>query len=417
MSITKIYGFVLVMMVLFALNVPKGQAGALVKLESSCSTGFPDQEFFFCSKTNGISVTIQALTNVWGENYTLLTDATLASINTTYGSLIYKKDMSYFQFSISKGAFFGLDHVTDALNGVGLAFANYRITITDLTFGVDGTNSVGFTFDYNLLDADIGFVTNYSCGGSPNGSLDVQFVEEAANSFSVLNYAGDFAPCHTASPISLGQKLKHWIVKQKGLGANQNNHFIIPLTVQNEGGGFNGLSCNGQAVTSSTTCNFEATASQQVLEAELLSSNGMFDHWSENAVPGLNKTTPENFYQFDPASDSYYYTKTLPYVVTAHYIPLPGPLPPASKGAEQVVNYPNPFNPSTTIRYRLSEANKIVLAVYDMLGREVTRLVEGWQEAGSYDVVWDAGNLPSGIYFYRLQAGSFSEVRRMVLMK
>jgi len=80
-------------------------------------------------------------------------------------------------------------------------------------------------------------------------------------------------------------------------------------------------------------------------------------------------------------------------------------------------NYPNPFNPSTTIQYDLPTNKMVSLRVYDLLGREVVTLVEKRQEAGSYQVVFDAVNLPSGIYFYRLTAGDFVSSRKMLLIK
>ncbi len=80
-------------------------------------------------------------------------------------------------------------------------------------------------------------------------------------------------------------------------------------------------------------------------------------------------------------------------------------------------NYPNPFNPSTTIRYLMPEQARVVIKVYDILGREVVELVNKEQIAGTYEVMFEASNYSSGIYFYRLQAGSFVETKKMVLMK
>lgn len=80
-------------------------------------------------------------------------------------------------------------------------------------------------------------------------------------------------------------------------------------------------------------------------------------------------------------------------------------------------NFPNPFNPATTISFELPEASQIVLVIYDVLGREVARLVEGTVEAGRHNVTWEAGHLPSGTYFYELTSGGFKEVRHMVLLK
>jgi hypothetical protein len=80
-------------------------------------------------------------------------------------------------------------------------------------------------------------------------------------------------------------------------------------------------------------------------------------------------------------------------------------------------NYPNPFNPSTKISYTIPERGNVSLKVYDLLGGEVAQLVNGEVEAGSYDISFNAVNLPSGIYFYKLQAGSFAETKKMILLK
>ena len=82
-------------------------------------------------------------------------------------------------------------------------------------------------------------------------------------------------------------------------------------------------------------------------------------------------------------------------------------------------NYPNPFNPSTVISYRLSVISKVSLKVYDLLGREIAILVNEYQNAGTYNLKLNTQNysLPSGVYFYRLQTGEFSQTKKMVLMK
>ncbi|MDW8466117.1 MAG: T9SS type A sorting domain-containing protein [Chloroherpetonaceae bacterium] len=80
-------------------------------------------------------------------------------------------------------------------------------------------------------------------------------------------------------------------------------------------------------------------------------------------------------------------------------------------------NYPNPFNPSTMIRYSIPSTEQVSLKVFDVLGREVLTLVSGRQAAGRYEVLFNAAGLPSGIYFYRLQAGTYSETRKMMLVK
>ena len=85
-------------------------------------------------------------------------------------------------------------------------------------------------------------------------------------------------------------------------------------------------------------------------------------------------------------------------------------------------NYPNPFNPSTKIKFTIpsnvkSETSNVILKVYDILGNELATLVNKELPAGEYEVKFDAGNLSSGMYFYKLQAGSFIETKKMVLLK
>ncbi len=80
-------------------------------------------------------------------------------------------------------------------------------------------------------------------------------------------------------------------------------------------------------------------------------------------------------------------------------------------------NYPNPFNPNTTIKYQIPELSFVTLKVYDVLGSEVAILVNEEKSVGRYEIEFDATILSSGIYFYRIQAGSFVETKKMVLMK
>ena len=80
-------------------------------------------------------------------------------------------------------------------------------------------------------------------------------------------------------------------------------------------------------------------------------------------------------------------------------------------------NYPNPFNPSTRIQYQVSRISQVTLKVYDVLGNEAATLVEAEQPAGIYEVEFNASQISSGIYFYKLQAGSFVETKKMILLR
>ena len=88
---------------------------------------------------------------------------------------------------------------------------------------------------------------------------------------------------------------------------------------------------------------------------------------------------------------------------------------PASYKLEQ--NFPNPFNPSTTIKYSVQKEGLVKITLYDVLGREVTTLVNEVKPVGHYEVNFNASNLTSGVYFYRMQAGNFVQAKKMILMK
>jgi hypothetical protein len=80
-------------------------------------------------------------------------------------------------------------------------------------------------------------------------------------------------------------------------------------------------------------------------------------------------------------------------------------------------NYPNPFNPTTTIDFSLAVAGKVEIAVFNALGQKVATVLNTAKAAGDHSVVFDAAELPSGAYFYRLTAGSQTTVRKMMLIK
>jgi hypothetical protein len=84
---------------------------------------------------------------------------------------------------------------------------------------------------------------------------------------------------------------------------------------------------------------------------------------------------------------------------------------------ELMQNYPNPFNPSTNIGFRISDREFVSLKVYNILGDEIATLVNEEKEQGVYDVTFDAAGLASGMYLYKLQAGSFVETRKMILLR
>ncbi len=80
-------------------------------------------------------------------------------------------------------------------------------------------------------------------------------------------------------------------------------------------------------------------------------------------------------------------------------------------------NYPNPFNPLTKIKYSIADPSQVELVVFDTLGKEITKLVNGYLNAGNYEVSLNASDFPSGIYYYKLKAGNYSSVKKLVVLK
>jgi len=138
-------------------------------------------------------------------------------------------------------------------------------------------------------------------------------------------------------------------------------------------------------------------------------------------VEGYGTTTePQEYFYLDNTVETGFYVyrlKQIDFGGQFEYsdeieVEVNGPL---TFGLEQ--NYPNPFNPSTNIKYSVPENGFVNLSVYNLVGEEVSVLVSGQVNAGFYEIEFDATTLPSGIYFFRLQAGSFIEIKKMVLMK
>jgi hypothetical protein len=80
-------------------------------------------------------------------------------------------------------------------------------------------------------------------------------------------------------------------------------------------------------------------------------------------------------------------------------------------------NYPNPFNPATSIQYSIPQAEFVTLKIYDILGKEVKTLVHEYRQPGIYRVSFEGGNLSSGVYLYKVTAGPFTNVKRMILVR
>jgi hypothetical protein len=154
---------------------------------------------------------------------------------------------------------------------------------------------------------------------------------------------------------------------------------------------------------------------------ERRSPNGLWE--SIGLVKGAgNSLLPIKYLYFDkellPNGNYYYRLKQIDYNGQYKYskeIEVEINLIPKEYSLQQ--NYPNPFNPSTVISYSLPSSSNINLVVYNTLGQTIKTLESGYKPAGNYSINFNASALPSGIYFYKLEAGSFSQIKKMILIK
>jgi hypothetical protein len=140
-------------------------------------------------------------------------------------------------------------------------------------------------------------------------------------------------------------------------------------------------------------------------------------------VEGQGTTTDAHTYRFEDGAVPYgtarlrYRLKQVDFDGGFAYSPVVHIERNAPDAVALLPNYPNPFNPATEIRYEVPVGTEVRLAVYDITGKEVALLVNRWQEAGQYEIAFEASRLPSGVYLYRLDAAGASDVKRMILVK
>jgi hypothetical protein len=137
---------------------------------------------------------------------------------------------------------------------------------------------------------------------------------------------------------------------------------------------------------------------------------GEYFEWEEGAWASANGSVDMGFAFYDG------------YLATAEYIPVSGGVAVDDDNINPNVfslaqNYPNPFNPETKINFSLPQSGKASLKIYDMLGREVMELVNGSMSAGKHEVTFSGRDLSSGVYIYRLESGSYTESKKMILLK
>jgi CubicO group peptidase (beta-lactamase class C family) len=156
--------------------------------------------------------------------------------------------------------------------------------------------------------------------------------------------------------------------------------------------------------------NSSAVSIPDIAPGSLVGASGWLIASADSTLPGYFNI------KFEMMSGGYvYWTDSVKYYIPGWSgIKHEGSVP---KEYSLAQNFPNPFNPSTTIKYSIPELSKVKLILYNLLGESVTTLVNEEKPAGNYEIEFHAENLPSGVYFYQLKAGEFISTRKMILLK
>jgi hypothetical protein len=209
----------------------------------------------------------------------------------------------------------------------------------------------------------------------------------------VVSFSGFAVPVALTAGFSMSTRpaALHGWYKYTGVGGDA---FVVSIAFSKNGNGI------GAAA-------FTTTTSQGTFTELVANSFWSTQDTPDSAIIGIQITGTVHAgstfviddLSFGPASDVPELTGSLPHTFSVQQ------------------NYPNPFNPTTRIRYELPKTSHVTLTLFNTIGQQVATLVDGERSAGSYVLDFDAANLPSGAYFYRLLAGGYSSVKRMMIVK
>lgn len=332
-------------------------------------------------------------------------------------------------YKSTDGGFDWLPTLYDTLaNGYATAFAN---TIVGYTFSTlsptqllhykthkttDGGNSwfqIPATIDTGVVQVtdayfknpDEGFITGGAVAHSSDGGLTWHTIPGISGAY-----------------MSWPDSLHGWIVGSNGRIFRTTTGGLVPALFAS----FTGKHTGGTRVRLDWQTRSETNTAGFHLQRRTESDTVFAD--ISPLIPGQGTTSEPSDYSFTDTTATinrwYYRLKVMPLTGDAHYSNtiLVDVTTGVTSGLTQYEykleqNFPNPFNPSTEIRYQTSEVSHVSLMVFDLLGREVARLVDEVKQPGEFSVGWDASAFSSGIYFYRLHTGAFIQTKRMILMR
>ena len=275
--------------------------------------------------------------------------------------------------------------------------------------GVPGTLAEGITT--SLIPISTGFYPEWI--GSYSGVSDTIFQYTGTSKYGALYYNSG-----TYKTIYLGVGLEQFSSAAARQTLIQNVSDLLELVVPVELTSFsynineNGVSLNWNTATELNNNGFEV---QRSFDGSDFSTIGF--------VKGFGTTTQQHSYSYVDKPNTtkkttlYYRLKQVDFNGSSSYSQTLSVVYDLPVKFELSQNYPNPFNPTTVIKYQIAKTSDVSLKVYNSIGQEVAELVKGTAEPGTYKVQFDARNLSSGVYFYKLKAGDFVTVKKMVVMK
>lgn len=350
----------------------------------------PLNAVYFIDKNNGFAVgesgAVMQTTNggnTWIETSTL----------TSY----HLRDVTFVSQSIGwiLGYYLGLPHTSAVFKTT-----DGGLTWSEHTFGIDESfSSITFTDEMN----------GWIVGGQP--SLSSSFILHTNDGGETWEYQ--------ISPVTdfLFKVFFHnnnigWAVGNNGVVLSTENTIPVELTSFSATSNNHSVTVNWQTASETNNSGFEIYYSNEDINYELL-----------EFVEGSGTTTEVRNYSYlhnnVKTGEHYYKLVQIDFDGTRHEInpvtvEVSNPLPDEYMLSQ---NYPNPFNPTTTIKFSLPSAGNITLSVFNAIGEEVQNLENGYKQAGSYEVNFDASKLTSGFYFYQLNAGNFKQTKKMILLK
>jgi hypothetical protein len=323
-----------------------------------------------------------------------------------------------------------------ALLGLGIQSAHAWCDPRDITCGavIDSNNSHGHT-DIN----------RYSCTGTLNlnGKADVYRVNHPGGLLSItLTWSGTettalyvflLGSCNQNDCIGADEHLvqqnlpagHYWIIVD-GRSSSHSHDYVLGIFCGDHPFPVELTSFDAVAEAGTVLVRWQTASEKDVAYYEVSRSEDDANWQTVAHVNSFGNNAAGFSYSY--RDDHVAAGKSYSYRLTSHdldgalftspqvaSVTLSGSAQPTSFNLEQ--NYPNPFNPSTTIKFDVAEASHVRLAVFDLSGRMVANLVDRELSADAYSYTFDATNLPSGMYFYRLETGSFSSTKKLVLMK